>query len=263
MSHPSESSDGKSSRPRTGSTAGKSPALAPIKALAPLPNVSLNAAADSSDQPSSSPSSSSAPAPLPDPEVDPEKYALARGEHLLHQRWSFWFDVADGSKPPNPKDWGASLRKMLDFVSIEGFWGTINNIARPSTLPMRSDYHCFRAGVKPAWEDPQNRQGGKWQWELHKRDDNEMDRAWLITLLCMIGEQFSDADQVMGCVVSLRKGRNRLALWTRSDSQHAAIRVGQEWKKMIGVPHAHKIQFFSHSQALNKKQYDQTPQYTL
>jgi len=37
----------------------------------------------------------------------------------------------------------------------------MNNIAKPSTLPVKSDYHLFRYGIKPEWEDPQNRGGGK------------------------------------------------------------------------------------------------------
>lgn len=81
----------------------------------------------------------------------------------------------------------------------------------------------------------------------------------------MIGEHFTDDREVNGVVVSLRKGRYRIGLWTRSDHQKVAVRVGTEWKKMIGLPANIKIGFQAHSHAMKqqKSSYDSANQYTV
>jgi len=189
-----------------------------------------------------------------------------KGEHALHQPWTFWYDVADQSGGGGKKaDWGASLKKLLEFNSVEQFWGMLNNITRPSNLPMKSDYHLFRFGIKPEWEDPQNRAGGKWLWEMKSAPADVIDQGWLHTLLFLIGEQFSDEGEVLGAVVSLRKGnRSRMALWTRSSSQRDVLmRVGSEWRKALPVSNAVKIGFYSHAQTMKSSARELQPLFTV
>jgi translation initiation factor 4E len=81
--------------------------------------------------------------------------------------------------------------------------------------------------------------------------------------LGIIGENFSDDREVNGVVISLRKGRNRIGLWTRGDHQKVAMRVGTEWKRMLGLPAGIKIGYQSHSQAMKKNSHEITNQYTI
>ena len=37
-----------------------------------------------------------------------------------------------------------------------------NNIKPPSWLPAGTDFHLFKAGIEPKWEDPTCEHGGKW-----------------------------------------------------------------------------------------------------
>ena len=39
---------------------------------------------------------------------------------------------------------------------------------RANDLPHTSDYHLFKKGIKPMWEDDANRWGGKWIVRLKK-----------------------------------------------------------------------------------------------
>jgi translation initiation factor 4E len=130
---------------------------------------------------------------------------------------------------------------------------------------MKSDYHLFRFGIKPEWEDPQTRNGGKWVWEMKSAPAEQIDTAWLHTLLFLIGEQFSDESEVLGAVISLRKGnRSRLALWTRSASAREVLtRVGNEWRKQLPVSNAVKIAFYSHAQSIKSSSRELTPIYTV
>ena len=36
-----------------------------------------------------------------------------------------------------------------------------NNITPTSELALKSDYHLFKKGIRPEWEDNQNKHGGK------------------------------------------------------------------------------------------------------
>ncbi len=67
------------------------------------------------------------------------------------------------------------------------------------------------------WEDPINERGGCWAFRPNVGAD--MDALWLETMLMLIGEDYcSPAARyvVNGAVVSLkRKGKNKIAIWTR------------------------------------------------
>lgn len=87
-----------------------------------------------------------------------------------------------------------------------------------------------------------------------------------VQLLFMIGEHFSDESEVLGTVISLRKGRNKLALWTRSSQDRSLLmRVGTEWKRALQLPQSVLISFVSHSTTMKggKNSFDLKPQYTV
>lgn len=35
---------------------------------------------------------------------------------------------------------------------VEGFWSFYSHLNRATDLPVQSDYHMFRRGIKPMWE---------------------------------------------------------------------------------------------------------------
>eukprot|EP00960_Hanusia_phi_P030472 748646-Hanusia_phi.AAC.1 len=57
-----------------------------------------------------------------------------------------------------------NMKRVSEFDTIEDFWGTINNIPPPSKLPVGCNYHLFREGIMPMWEDAHNAKGGKWTY---------------------------------------------------------------------------------------------------
>ena len=38
------------------------------------------------------------------------------------------------------------------YEQVEEFWRYYNHMVRPNDLPNTSDYHLFKAGIKPMWE---------------------------------------------------------------------------------------------------------------
>ena len=71
--------------------------------------------------------------------------------------------------------------------------------------------------MRPEWEDPQNKHGGKWSYSF-KDKRIPVDELWLHVMLSAIGETLeADNDgEVMGVVVNVRKGFYRIGLWTKT-----------------------------------------------
>ena len=132
-------------------------------------------------------------------------------EHPLKSTWVVWY------RPPTAKhlDYEKSTVALAAFGTAEAFWSVYAHLRRPSALPAVSDYHLFRKGVRPVWEDAANKRGGKWIVRLKK---GVADRYWEDLLLAVVGDMFGDAgDEVCGAVLSVRQGEDVLSLWTRID----------------------------------------------
>ncbi|SLM34757.1 eukaryotic translation initiation factor 4e-1 [Lasallia pustulata] len=144
---------------------------------------------------------------------DPENFNV---KHPLMHEWTLWF-----TKPPSGKgdNWNDLLKEVVTFDSVEEFWGVYNNITPTSELALKSDYHLFKRGVRPEWEDPQNKHGGKWSYQFKDKRTAPIDELWLHVMLAAIGETLetnpSDGE-VMGVVVNVRKGFYRIGLWTKT-----------------------------------------------
>lgn len=93
--------------------------------------------------------------------------------HPLQNTWTMWYDA-----PQTGNDWEDKLQVIHSFSTVEDFWRLFNSLAAPSMLPLGSNYHLFKSGVKPTWEDSYNQNGGKWT-VLLPRAVSCTDNAWL------------------------------------------------------------------------------------
>lgn len=132
-------------------------------------------------------------------------------EHSLKATWVVWY------RPPTPKysDYEKSTVPLASISSVESFWSVYSHLKRPSMLPTVSDYHIFKKGIRPVWEDEANKKGGKWIVRFKK---GVADRYWEDLLFAIVGDQFAEAaDEVCGAVLSVRSGEDVLSIWTRID----------------------------------------------
>ncbi|KAL2463545.1 mRNA cap-binding protein [Forsythia ovata] len=161
--------------------------------------------------------------------------------HKLERKWTFWYDSQ--SIPKQGAAWGSALRKAYSFDTVEEFWCLYDQIFRPSKLPLNADFHLFKAGTEPKWEDPECANGGK--WIVISNTKANLDNMWLETLMALIGEQFDEADEICGVVASVRPRQDRLSLWTKTASNEAAQNsIGRKWKEILDV--TDKISFSFH-----------------
>jgi translation initiation factor 4E len=132
-------------------------------------------------------------------------------EHTLKSTWTLFY------RPPTNKysDYEKSTIKLASISTVESFWTIYSHLKRPSTLPSVSDYHIFKEGIRPVWEDEANKRGGKWIIRLKK---GVADRYWEDLLLAIVGDQFMEAgEEVCGAVLSVRSGEDVLSVWTKID----------------------------------------------
>jgi len=168
----------------------------------------------------------------------------------LQYRWALWYS-APKSKDKEKKWDTERVKKVVEVGNVKEFWRVFNNLAPPSTLKDGSDLQLFRAGVSPAWEDSFNAKGGTWTYRISSDDTNQkLDTAWFNTVLTMIGDQFDDADDICGVVVSKRNQTNRLGLWLKhADDKDAVKRIGKQLKDINRI--RSRIYFYSHDDAKN------------
>jgi translation initiation factor 4E len=132
-------------------------------------------------------------------------------DHPLRNSWNLYY------RPPANKysDYEKSTTKIATISTVEAFWAIYSHLKHPSALPTVSDYHIFKDGIRPVWEDEANKRGGKWIVRLKK---GVADRYWEDLLLAIIGDQFLEAgDEVCGAVLSVRSGEDVLSVWTKID----------------------------------------------
>ena len=112
-----------------------------------------------------------------------------------------------------------------------------NNTYTISEVISNTDYLIFKKGVRPEWEDPANKDGGKWVVTLPIEDDmeEECDRAWLQILLYVIGGLFSkeERDTINGMIFSIRDKHLRISLWcNNSTDKELLTKVGNKMKEL-------------------------------
>jgi translation initiation factor 4E len=202
-------------------------------------------------------------------------------------------------------NWNDLLKEVITFNSVEEFWGVYvcfslphqlylgkltriqNNIAPTSELALKSDYHLFKEGVRPEWEDVQNKHGGKWSYQFREKRAVPIDELWLHVMLAAIGETLEEEDdgELMGVVVNVRKGFYRIGVWTRTigksipgggdgdvaggkgrsveKGKEVLLNIGRKFKELLKLPTSEVVEFSGHTDAAHSGSTRAKAKYTV
>eukprot|EP00301_Raphidiophrys_heterophryoidea_P004708 c12025_g1_i2.p1 GENE.c12025_g1_i2~~c12025_g1_i2.p1 ORF type:complete len:210 (-),score=37.11 c12025_g1_i2:146-775(-) len=167
-------------------------------------------------------------------------------KHVLHNSWCLYYD--NPGKKVTQQNWSDFVKKMNTFHTVEDFWCLHNNIFPPSKLVCGSNYHLFKSGIEPKWEDPRNEQGGKWTFVLPRTLKPHIDDFWLRAMLSLIGENYTNSEEVCGCVVSIRKTGDKISLWTSNAANtQSVLAIGDTMKACLEIPPDVKISYQAHA----------------
>ncbi|KAF1809635.1 eukaryotic translation initiation factor 4E-4 [Eremomyces bilateralis CBS 781.70] len=164
----------------------------------------------------------------------------------LRYTWVIWY------RPPTSKnsDYEKSIKPVCKISTAQDFWKVYTHLKRPSELPTVSDYHFFKEGIRPVWEDEENKKGGKWILRLKK---GVADRYWEDLLLAIIGNQFAEAgEEVCGAVLSVRSGEDVFSIWTKNDGGRN-VKIRETVKRCLGLPADTIIIWKSHDDSIAQR----------
>lgn len=139
---------------------------------------------------------------------------------------------------------------LCKFSTAQEFWKVFSHLKRPSSLPSVSDYHVFKQGIRPVWEDDENKRGGKWIMRLKK---GVADRYWEDLLIALVGDQFLDAgEEFCGFVLSVRSGEDVFSIWTKSDGVKN-VKIRDTIRRVLKLPEGTNIVWRSHDDSIAQR----------
>ncbi|XP_076455336.1 eukaryotic translation initiation factor 4E-like [Babylonia areolata] len=184
-----------------------------------------------------------------DEEMEPEEAAMSSPakwiKHPLNHQWTLWYFKMDRNR-----DWCENNIIVTTFATVEDFWCLVNHIQKASKLNSGCDYSVFKDGIQPMWEDPQNKEGGRWLINMNKNQRHtDLDNVWLEMLLCLIGEAFDPyGEEICGAVVNIRPKGDKLGVWTKDcNHQDAIMHIGRTLRDRLNVPKSCTIGYQAHN----------------
>ena len=143
-----------------------------------------------------------------------------------------------------------------------------NNTYTIGELLSNTDYLIFKKGIRPEWEDPHNKDGGKWVVTLPIEDDmeEEVDKAWLQLLLHITGGFFErkERDLINGMIFSIRDKHLRMSLWCNSSTEVESIKViGKKFKQISNLDKKYKFVYQIHYNAAVLEKRDNSSVFTI
>jgi len=191
----------------------------------------------------------------PSPEKDDMEECLSpleipEGQHRLQSQYCLWYSRRGTGKQSH--NFHQNLKIIGRFGSVEQFWRIYGHLVRPGELSSHSDFHLFKLGIKPMWEDSANKHGGKWIVRLRKGLSS---RAWENLVLAMLGEQFMVGEEICGAVVSVRFQEDIISIWNRSASELGITnRIRDTFRRVMNLPPGTAIEYKAHNDSIKELQ---------
>jgi len=148
----------------------------------------------------------------------------------LHNTWTFSYIKHDNSI----KNWSDRIKHFMDVSYVEDFWSAANYLFNMHGLAAGGDLTCFKKGIKPEWEDDQNRMGGCWLYQMSHQQHTKIEDLWQETLMGLIGDNFCDQElaeqldtkhdehkdrhicEFISGTILMHRGKNeKISLWTK------------------------------------------------
>ena len=130
--------------------------------------------------------------------------------HMLVDKWTLWAHL------PHNTDWS-----IKSYINIYTFTSVEETIAVTETLPPVLVENCMlllmKEGIKPTWEDPQNRNGGCFSYKVSNKN---VAKVWKDLTYVVVGRSISNqityVNKVTGVTISPKKNFCIIKIWLSS-----------------------------------------------
>ncbi|KAF0982249.1 hypothetical protein FDP41_011654 [Naegleria fowleri] len=145
-------------------------------------------------------------------------------------------------------DYEDCMKTVGDFSTVEEFWALYTHMKRPYELKVSMDYHLFKQGIKPMWEDEKNKNGGRL---MLRCKSGYSARIWEDLLLSFIGQQFANDDDINGVVISIRDNHDIISIWNKNgDDEKIQETLKQDVMNLLNLPSQTKLEYKAHKDAI-------------
>uniref|UniRef100_A0A8C9UQJ3 Eukaryotic translation initiation factor 4E type 2 n=1 Tax=Spermophilus dauricus TaxID=99837 RepID=A0A8C9UQJ3_SPEDA len=142
----------------------------------------------------------------------------------------------EGEKEKTERDKSQSSSKNR-LASVEQFWRFYSHMVRPGDLTGHSDFHLFKEGIKPMWED-----------DLWK---GLASLCWENLILAMLGEQFMVGKEIFGAVVSVHFQEDIISIWNKTASDQATTaQICDTLPRMLTPPPNTIMEYETHTDSI-------------
>ena len=147
--------------------------------------------------------------------------------HVLTDRWTIWAHL------PHNTDWSIdSYKNIYTLGTVEETIAVIETLSE--ILVKNCMLFIMKEGIKPTWEDPQNRNGGCFSYKVSNK--NVFD-VWKELSYLLVGGSISKQSSFVACVtgitISPKKNFCIIKIWmTNCSNQNPAI-ITSEVKGII------------------------------
>ena len=148
---------------------------------------------------------------------------------------SFWFykekPGQSSSKSQSKTEYAPQLTKIGTCFSLGTFWQIYQHLKKPKDF--KGDLYIFKKGIQPMWEDPNNRDGGKYSILL-KNDSSSL--LWEEVVISFCGCVLPYYEEINGVAISTRKPQHSVQIWFRKYDNELVDKMRKELKAFFQIP---------------------------
>uniref|UniRef100_A0A8C0H0U4 Eukaryotic translation initiation factor 4E type 2 n=1 Tax=Chelonoidis abingdonii TaxID=106734 RepID=A0A8C0H0U4_CHEAB len=173
------------------------------------------------------------------PQSSTKRKAVVPGptEHPLQYNYTFWYSRRTPGRPTSSQSYEQNIKQIGTFASVEQFWRFYSHMVRPGDLTGHSDFHLFKEGIKPMWEDDANKNGGKWIIRLRK---GLASRCWENLILAMLGEHMCSG-----------WSEDIISIWNKTASDQATTaRIRDTLRRVLNLPPNTIMEYKTHTDSI-------------
>ena len=148
--------------------------------------------------------------------VHPALLKTVRGD-AFPREWVFWVDMWTAKRDAAAVGGSVQVLKEVGTVRcMKEYWGYFNGLPLSKMCPGSSLHICV-GSVRPVWEDPAHRTGGRLKLECSTTNDGF--KQWLDLCLAVLGGQFPHASLITGVSFSASApGTHNAFLWLKEQN---------------------------------------------
>jgi len=138
------------------------------------------------------------------------------------------------------KEFFEKIIKIGDVANINEFWEIFQHMKKPSQCQVGSDYHLFKRGIVPMWEDNMNKDGGKLSILLTWK---YVDIIWEEVAFNFCKGLLPYYDNINGIVISTRPKYIVMSFWVKTRNYHTVEKMRNALSYILQAPSTNCIDF--------------------